>query len=75
MADRPSTSSGRTAKYLNFHLRNPFVLRLSKHERIFSQPLRMFDFIREVDLAACSLIYIALNDGPGAIVKAITVLT
>src|SRR5919106_1822762 len=33
----PSTCSGRTAKYSNFHMPHPFVVRLSNHERIFSQ--------------------------------------
>src|SRR5262252_10595952 len=36
IADRPSTSSGRTVKYLNLHGAIPFVVRLSNHERIFS---------------------------------------
>src|SRR5919106_1860717 len=33
----PSTFSGRTAKYSNFYMPHPFVVRLSNHERIFSQ--------------------------------------
>ena len=37
IANCPSTGSGRTAKYLNFCLRHPFVVSLSNHERIFSQ--------------------------------------
>lgn len=36
---RSSTSSGRTGKYLNLRLRFSFVVSLSNHERIFSQPL------------------------------------
>src|SRR5919106_5640964 len=35
----PSTCSGRTAKYSNFHMPHLFVARLSNHERIFSQLL------------------------------------
>src|SRR5215510_6592736 len=34
---RPSRASGRTVKYLNLHGAIPFVVRLSNHERIFSQ--------------------------------------
>ena len=34
---RPSRASGRTVKYLNSHGAISFVVRLSNHERIFSQ--------------------------------------
>src|SRR5215470_19576610 len=34
---RPSRASGRTVKFLNLHGAIPFVVRLSNHERIFSQ--------------------------------------
>ena len=48
IAARPSTSSGRTAKYLNYRCTDPFVLRLSKHERIFSHTLsQIMPLLRE----------------------------
>jgi SAM-dependent methyltransferase len=57
----PSTGSGRTARYPNFHMRHPFVVRLSNHERIFSQ-LPLLRRVKEGDFGR-SQISVVRGDG------------